>query len=151
LLRDPQGALIALLQTSQGDPEDRPVHAGEFFWLDLFTTDLATAANFYQGLAGYEVHEREIGNLSRWVLASGGYARAGIDPLPEQVDRPGWLAYILVDNVADTLKRVVPAGGKILVEPQAALLEGRLAVLADPSGGVIGILEWSEPTEEDAL
>ena len=148
LLRDPQGALIALLQTSHGDPADRPVNVGEFFWLDLFTGQPSAAAEFYQGLAGYEVHEREIENISRLLLVSGGYARAGIDPLPKQVDRPGWLPYVLVNSVADTLKLVPPAGGQILIEPQAELLGGRLAVLSDPDGGVVGILEWPTQAEE---
>jgi predicted enzyme related to lactoylglutathione lyase len=148
LLRDPQGALVALLQTTDGDPADRPVPPGELFWMDLFTSDPAAAAKFYQGLIGYEIHERDIGNQSRLLLASGDYARAGIEPLPEQVERPGWLPYILVNNVADTLKLVPPSGGKILIEPQADLLDGHLAVLADPDGGVLGILEWSEQSGE---
>ena len=149
LMRDPQGALVALIETTRGDPADRALSAGEFFWMDLFTTDRRAAADFYRGLAGYELDERQFSGLTRLVLASQGYARAGIAPLPEAVDRPGWLPYVLVDDVRATLNRAQQSGGQMLVEPSADLLEGRLAVFADPSGGVIGILESPDNTEPD--
>jgi predicted enzyme related to lactoylglutathione lyase len=149
LMRDPQGALVALLETTRGDPADRALSPGEFFWMDLFTTDRRAAADFYRDLAGYEVDERQFSELTRLVLASQGYARAGIAPLPEEVDRPGWLPYVLVEDVRATAERAQQAGGQMLVEPAAELLDGRLAVIADPSGGVIGILEPSDSTEAD--
>jgi predicted enzyme related to lactoylglutathione lyase len=148
LLQDPQGALIVLLQTNAGDPADEPVAVGEFFWLDLFTSDTEAAATFYAGLAGYEVDTRQFDTLTRRVLASQGYARAGIAPLPEQVDRPGWLPYVLVDDVSATVDRARQLGGEPMVLPNRALLDGRLAVLADPNGGIIGILEWSADAME---
>jgi hypothetical protein len=141
LMRDPQGALIALVETTNGDPIDRALAPGEFFWMDLFTTDRRAAAGFYRDLAGYQVDERQFSELTRLVLASQGYARAGIAPLPDEVDRPGWLPYVLVDDVRATLQRAQQAGGALLVEPAPELLDGRLAVLSDPSGGVIGILQ----------
>jgi predicted enzyme related to lactoylglutathione lyase len=117
--------------------------------MDLFTTDRRAAADFYRDLAGYQVDERQFSELTRLVLASQGYARAGIAPLPDEVDRPGWLPYVLVDDVRTTLERAQQAGGALLVEPAADLLDGRLAVFSDPSGGVIGILESSDSTEAD--
>jgi predicted enzyme related to lactoylglutathione lyase len=81
--------------------------------------------------------------VKRAVLASGGYARAGIAPLPASVKQPGWLPYVLVNDVAATLAKVRAAGGRVLVEPRAELLDDNLAVIADPSGGVIGIVNWS--------
>lgn len=141
VLRDPQGALVALLQTTHGDPADEPISAGRFFWLDLFTSDRRAAAAFYQGLAGYAIDERQFSELTRLVLASQGYARAGIAPLPDQVKRPGWLPYVLVDDIDTTLLQATTSGGELIVEPSAEILEGRLAVLSDPAGGVIGILE----------
>ena len=143
LFRDPQGAVFGVLKSDSGDPADTPVADGDFFWLDLLARDPAQAAKFYRGLAGYEVHLRELGpGVTRAVLASGGYSRAGIAPLPAPVKQPGWLPYILVDDVAGTLKKVRAAGGKVLVEPRADLLEGNLAVIADPRGGVLGIVNW---------
>lgn len=143
LFRDPQGAVFGVLKSVSGDPPDDPVADGDFFWLDLLTPDPTKAAGFYQGLAGYEVTVRELGpGVTRAVLASGGYARAAIAPLPDSVKNPGWLPYILVDDISGTLAKVRAAGGKVLVEPRAELLDGQLAVIADPRGGVLAIVNW---------
>jgi predicted enzyme related to lactoylglutathione lyase len=143
LFRDPQGAVFGVLKSESGDPADTPVDDGDFFWLDLLARDPKKAAEFYQGLAGYEVSLREVGpGVTRAVLAAGGYSRAGIAFLPAAVKQPGWLPYILVDDVAGTLNKVRAAGGKVLVEPRADLLESNLAVIADPRGGVLGIVNW---------
>jgi predicted enzyme related to lactoylglutathione lyase len=101
------------------------------------------AASFYRGLAGYEVGERETDSgASRLVLESHGYARAGILPLPPRLAQSGWLPYVLVSDVAATLAKVATARGSVLVQPDPALLDGRLAVIADPVGGVLGIVDW---------
>lgn len=143
LFRDPQGAVFGVLKSESGDPADTAVADGDFFWLDLLARDPAQAAKFYRGLAGYEIHLRELGpGVTRAVLAAGGFARAGIAPLPAPVKQPGWLPYILVDDVAGTLSKVRAAGGKVLVEPRAELLDGNLAIIADSRGGVLGIINW---------
>jgi hypothetical protein len=143
LFRDPQGAVFGVLKSASGDPADTPVADGDFFWVDLLTPDPARAAEFYRGFAAYDVSERELGpGVTRAVLASGGYARAGIASLPAAVRQPGWLPYILVEDVAGTLDKARAAGGRVLVEPRADLLDGSLAVIADPSGGVLGIVNW---------
>jgi hypothetical protein len=143
LFRDPQGAVFGVLKSESGDPADTPVADGDFFWLDLLARDPKQAAEFYRGLAGYEVSLRELGpGLTRAVLASGGYSRAGIAPLPASVKQPGWLPYILVDDIAGTLKKVRAGGGKVLVEPRADLLDRNLAVIVDPRGAVLAIVNW---------
>ena len=55
LFRDNDGALFGVLKSDTGDPPDGAVVAGEFLWLDLFTRDPKKAAEFYRGLAGYDV------------------------------------------------------------------------------------------------
>jgi hypothetical protein len=148
LFRDPQGAVFGVLKSASGDPADTPVADGDFFWLDLLARDPAQAAEFYRGLGGYEVSVRELGaGVTRAVLAAGGYSRAGIAPLPAAVQRPGWLPYILVDDVAATLAKARAAGGRVLVDPRTELLDGNLAVIADPRGGVVGVVNWTEAPE----
>jgi len=146
VFRDPEGAVFGVLAAEDGDPPDSPVADGEVFWLDLFSRDPARAARFYAGLAGYEVSEPDKGaGPQRWVLATGGYARAGIAALRSEATKPGWLPYVLVDDVAGALRRAVQAGGRVVVAPRADRLDGNLAVIADPGGGVIGVVNWVAP------
>jgi predicted enzyme related to lactoylglutathione lyase len=141
LLRDSQGAILGLLQSSSGDRKDAPVETGEFFWVDLYARDPAAAARAYQQL-GYELSSDEVSGDDRIVLSAHGYARAGILRLPPEGREPGWLPYVQVDDVPAALARVRAAGGKVLREPDPAILGGQLAVFADPLGGVLGVLNW---------
>jgi predicted enzyme related to lactoylglutathione lyase len=142
LLRDSQGAVIGLLQSSSGDRKDAPVETGEFFWVDLYARDPAAAGRAYQQL-GYELYSDEVSGDDRIVLSSKGYARAGILRMPAEGREPGWLPYVQVDDVPATLALVRAAGGKVLREPDPAILGGQFAVFADPLGGVLGVLHWS--------
>ncbi|MCI4439943.1 VOC family protein [Tibeticola sp.] len=149
LLRDPQGAVFGVFKCQSGDPPDTPVASGDFFWVDLLTPDPAKATDFYVGLVGYEAHDSEVNaNVKRVSLSSEGYARAGIVPLPPAVKQPGWLPYVLVDDVAGTLKKAIAAGGRALLQPRADLLDGNLAIIADPRGGVLGIVNWPAASNE---
>jgi predicted enzyme related to lactoylglutathione lyase len=140
--------VFGVLKSASGDRPDTPVETGDFFWVDLLAPDPAKATEFYIGLAGYEASDREVNaGVKRVVLSSGGYARAGIVPLPPPVKRPGWLPYVLVDDVADTLQKATAAGGRVLLQPRADLLDSNLAVIADPRGGVFGVVHWTAGTE----
>lgn len=143
LFRDPQGAVFGVLAASGGDSPDDPVQEGEVFWLDLLTPDPAQAAAFYAAVAGYEVSENAPGVLPRRrILSSQGIARAGVAALPAGVSGPGWLPYILVDDLAAALRLAVAAGGRVVLPPRPQWLHGQLAVIADPNGGVTGLVDW---------
>ena len=146
ILRDAEGALFGVLKSDSGDPPDMEIEIGDFFWMDLFAKEPSKAAQFYQQLAGYEISKGEAKEgVERLLLTSHGKARAGIVPLPEDANRAGWLPYVRVDDVAATLKKVTDAGGFIMVPPAEDLLDGNLAIFADPQGGILGIVKWDEP------
>jgi predicted enzyme related to lactoylglutathione lyase len=145
VFRDPEGAVFGVLATEAGDPPDTPVNDGDVFWLDLFARDPQKEASFYAALFGYEVEVGQIQGRMRTVLSTNGIARAGVAPLPQGAPNASWLPYILVDDVPATLARVRAAGGRVLMEPRADLLEGNVAVIADPQGGALGIVNWVTP------
>ena len=144
LLKDPEGAFFGVLKSDSGDPPDHKVQTGDFLWVDLFAKDMQRAASFYQKLAGYEVVDDEKGVQRKFLRAADKY-RAGIVPRPEEANRSGWLPYIKVNDVAATLAKAEAAGGTIMVEPDKSLLNGNLAIFADPEGGIIGIVKWEQP------
>ena len=141
LLRDSQGAIVGLLQSDSGDPPDDPVAPGEFFWVDLYARDPAAAARAYREL-DFDVFADDVSGDDRLLLSSNGIARAGIMRMPPDGGDPSWLPYVLVDDVPTTLARVKAGGGKVLRAPDPAVLDGQLAVFADPQGAVLGILRW---------
>lgn len=140
ILRDPQGAVFGVLRSSSGDAPDIPPQRGMFVWVDLLTRDPEAAAGFYRGLVGYSVERVRVGDSEQLLLAAGQYTRAGVAHLPPSVDRPGWLPFVHVDDVLGTLGRAVMIGGKVLLSPRPELLDGQVAVIADPRGGALGVV-----------
>ena len=149
LFRDDTGALFGVLKSDTGDPPDRPIAAGEFLWVDLFTRDPAKAAEFYRGLAAFEVSVKGAPpEIVRHVLATGGIARASLIALPKDAADPGWLPFVQVDDVAATVRTATALGGAILLAPRPDLLNGHVAVIADPHGGILGVVNRAEAAKK---
>jgi predicted enzyme related to lactoylglutathione lyase len=144
---DPEGAPFGVVKSSGGDPEDFLAEPGDWIWMQLMSRDGRKAAEFYRSVAGYEVVENSQTNrLSDFVLTSKGYARATVRTLPpgQHQVRPTWLPFVRVKNVRETVARAGELGGKVLIEPRPRFLEGRVAVIADPTGAALGVLEWGD-------
>ncbi len=147
IFADPEGALFGVVRSSAGDPEDFLPEPGDWVWIQLLSRDARQAAGFYRKVAGYEIVENTTTNrLSDFVLTSEGYARATVRTIPARQEkvRPTWLPFVRVKNVGETLARAKELGGKVLIEPTPEALQGKVAVIADPTGAAIGVLEWSE-------
>jgi predicted enzyme related to lactoylglutathione lyase len=48
-----------------------------------------------------------------------------------------------VKNIGDSVARATQLGGKVAVEPRPELFQGKVAVVEDPTGAAIGLLDWS--------
>jgi predicted enzyme related to lactoylglutathione lyase len=144
---DPEGAVFGVVKSSSGDPEDFLPDPGDWIWIQLLSRDARKAAEFYRAVSGYEPVENTTGNrMSDYVLVSEGYARATVRTIPSasvQV-QPTWLPFVRVKNVAESVAQAKQLGGKVRIEPKPELFDGKVAVIADPTGAVIGILEWRE-------
>jgi predicted enzyme related to lactoylglutathione lyase len=78
------------------------------------------------------------------VLVSEGYARGTVRTIPTanvQV-QPTWLPFVRVKNVGESVALAKQLGGKALIEPKPEVFDGKVAVISDPTGAAIGILEW---------
>lgn len=142
VLADPQGAVFAILASSSGDPPDRLAGDGEWIWSSLLTTDPGQDANFYGDVLGYRIFALPNENgVAHRVLASDGYARAGVHTLPVG-HHPHWLHFVRVDDAGVSAAKATALGGRVLVEPRMDRHGGRIAVIADRSGAAIGVMEW---------
>jgi len=144
---DAEGALFGVVKSSAGDPPDFLADPGDWIWIQLLSRDARKASAFYRGVAGYEVIENTgERRASDYVLTSKGYARATIRNIPagREKTQPTWLPFVRVKSLRESLALGQRLGGKVLIEPKADLVEGRAAVIADPTGAAIGLLEWSD-------
>ncbi len=147
VLADPEGAVFAILASSSGDPPDYLAVPGEWIWSSLHAKNPETEAAFYQNVFGYDVFDVEgADGMEHVILSSDDYARASANALPsgEGPRHAHWLNFIRVDHAADICARAVSLGGRILVEPHADRHGGLVAVVSDPAGAPVGLMEWTE-------
>ncbi|MBO0712091.1 MAG: VOC family protein [Acetobacteraceae bacterium] len=151
VLADPQGAIFAVIASNSGDPPDSLAEPGSWIWSSLITRDPNADAGFYQALFDYDVFTlpTETGG-QHLILASGNYARASANTVPaSQPDlQPHWLNFIRVDDAASTATRAATLGARILVAPRTDRDGNTMAVIADPFGAVLGLLEWRDTESE---
>jgi len=84
--------------------------------------------------------------LEHLILSSDDYARASANTFPVDSARrhPHWLNYVRVDNAVAAAAKAVSMGGRVLVEPHADRHGGMVAVIADPAGAPVGLMEWTD-------
>ena len=145
LFADPEGAIFGALDSASGDPGDYLPEVGDWIWAQLLSRDADKAASFYAGLAGYVPVEAGTSAQSRSrLLTSDGYARASILQIPpgHAELRPDWLLYVRVADVRKAAASAQRLGGRVLLGVNPELYQGRVAVIADPSGAPVGLLQW---------
>ena len=153
LLADPDDVPIGVIASASGDRDDFLVETGEWIWALYQSPAAASAAAFYQDLAGYEVvPDDRYFDAPHFLLVAQGYSRASLLEIPAENPRlqPGWLYFIRVDDVPKQVARAEKLGGRTLVAPREDLFQGHLAVIADPGGAPVGLLEWQTEAGEGA-
>jgi len=143
VIRDPQGALVALVRSQSGDPELDRNKVGSWLWTELWTRDSEASIDFYAGLVGYEHRGLDDGAPGAYfVFDRDGQAMAGVLSYDLEQVQPNWLPYILVDDPAAIVERVEALGGRVLIPPDPDIRGGSAAVIADPSGAALTIQKW---------
>jgi uncharacterized protein len=143
LVADPLGGVFALWQPAKpegtGDFRDQP---GAFCWNELFTDDPAKSVAFYQAIGGFDVKVMDMPGMPAYhVLESEGKPRGGIlkNPMPGVPQM--WLPYVQVERADATHERAKKLGGGSTVPPTDIPGVGRFAIVSDPVGAQLGILQ----------
>jgi uncharacterized protein len=116
--------------------------AAPVVWFEIAGRDLDTLTRFYGDLLGWKV---DAGNPQRYGMVDTG-AEGGIpggiyapgDPVGEYVS-----FYAAVQGLEEYLERAGRLGGKVVQPPTPISETARVAMLLDPEGHRIGLLEQS--------
>ena len=111
---------------------------GKICYVEMPANDIRHSAEFYERVFGWKTRKRgdgttafddSVGEVSgTWV----------IDRPPSTT--PGLLIYIMVDDIAATIERIIAQGGE-LVQPVGADAPEITARFRDPGGNVIGLYQ----------
>jgi predicted enzyme related to lactoylglutathione lyase len=146
ILADPEGAELGVVHSSTGDPGEYLPDPGDWAWAQLFAHDASTEAAFYRAACGYEtVAVPRSGRPDDQILVSGGFSRASVSPTAGSSHTPAaWLLFVRVKNVRATATLAEKLGGQVVVAPSVRPTEYWRAVIADPSGALIGVVELDD-------
>jgi predicted enzyme related to lactoylglutathione lyase len=100
------------------------------------------ALSFYANFAGFG-REQQRGNLGHYVMREG-RGGAGLLPIENAPVESNWLPYVRVEDAAELASRTRDLGGEVLLAPSPEVRNGELAIVADPSGAALALVEWTQ-------
>ena len=143
VLADPQGAAIAVYQSGSDAGKESPPKRGEFSWHELATSDWRAAIDFYSAVFGWEkMAEHDMGpEMGKYVLfGSNGVQRGGMFNKPAGMPGgPGWLGYIRVKDVNETVKKAKGARATLVNGPMEVPGGDWIAQFVDPYGAMFAV------------
>ena len=143
---DREGAVIGLARSDIGDPDDSTTAAapGRVIWTELLTNDVAAATEFYRRVVGFDARTIERRGGEYTLLGHNGIDRVGLlsNPIPDWT--PIWLTCFGVKDAAASAARAEALGGQILIPVSPEVREGTMAVVADPTGALLVLQNWTQ-------
>jgi hypothetical protein len=116
-------------------------------WTDLATSDAAAAREFYGKVFGWDIEVNPDPQYGGYALAKvGGKDVAGIGPKQMDEAPTAWTVYIGTQDAEDTVKKAQAAGGNVIVPTMAVGDQGKMAIIQDPSGAMIGVWQSQNMT-----
>jgi len=113
---------------------------GTFSYAELATSDAAAAQAFYSAIFGWTYEEIPMGDDAPPyfpVYLDGKQVAA----LFTSDQPPHWNSYVTVESADAAAARAAELGASLIVEPFDVMELGRMAVIADPSGGILSLWE----------
>lgn len=130
--------------------EDSSSKLGCIAWLDLTVANASASRDFYREVVGWAADDVEMKDgddvyVDYNMLSEDGkpaagicHARGGNQGVP-----PVWMLYLPVGDMAESLRRVEEGGGKIIKERTAEECGYHYAVIQDPVGVTIALVQGS--------
>jgi len=131
--------------------QDRPQHHGSFIWYELMTTDPEGAGRFYSAVVpGWKFGDRIAAQIDyRMIGRSDGGNAGGVLKLEAEMlvhgAKPAWLGYVGVGNVDETVSAAEAHGGSVVMPAWDQPGVGRLAMIADPQGNPLYLMDPMPP------
>jgi predicted enzyme related to lactoylglutathione lyase len=115
--------------------------ANPFVHVELNTSDLAKAKQFYGSLFGWKLEEMPMpgGGGSYTMINVGEGTGGGMMSMLPPGTPPHWLAYVGVDDVTASTARAKQLGATVLQDVMKVGDYGTMSVIKDPTGAVVAM------------
>ncbi|MFC7495709.1 MULTISPECIES: VOC family protein [unclassified Nocardioides] len=141
-IADPTGARVNLWQPGTSIGTEVANEPGTPCWNEVITDDVARATAFYADVLGVGWEEMQMeGGPAYTCLVVEGRQVGGAMPLMMDGVPPHWNVYFNVESVDDTVTKATGLGGTVVAPAFDVPTVGRLAIVADPQGGMFCLME----------
>ena len=111
-------------------------------WWELHTPDIARSRAFYEAVVGWRIAPIQAGAIGYDMIHVGERGIGGLAP-PVPGYPAFWMAYVSTPDVDVAAAAAKAAGGKVLVGLIDVPPVGRFAVIQDPQGATISVMQYA--------
>lgn len=124
---------------------------GTFYWNELMTRDPDKIRKFYEDTIGWTFNPWNMNDgHTYWVAMAGERPVGGVFDMSDNAEMKDvpehWMSYLSVDDIDARCAKAKEAGAVIMREPFDVPSVGRIAILQQPGGAVVG---WMTPSPRE--
>jgi predicted enzyme related to lactoylglutathione lyase len=119
--------------------------ANPFVHVELHTSDLARARQFYTALFGWKLEDMSMPE-GTYTMINVGDGTGGGMMHSHPGEPPHWMAYVGVDDIKASTKKARDLGAKVVVDGMEVGTHGWMSVITDPTGATIAMWQSKNPT-----
>ena len=113
--------------------------ANPFVHVELETTDLTKAKNFYSKLFDWKLEDMPMPDGTYTMIGVGEGTGGGMMKHPMPGAPSMWMAYVLVDDVKAATKKAKDLGATVMKEAIPVKDMGWFSIIVDPTGAHLGL------------
>jgi hypothetical protein len=110
-----------------------------FTYVQLHTSDLDKAREFYAGLFEWQFEDNPIPNGLYTEILVGEGTGGGMMKAPAPDTPSHWLPFVEVADVQSSTRRAESLGARVLVAPTEIPKKGSYSVIMDPTGAALAL------------
>ncbi len=114
--------------------------ANPFVHVELQTSDLKKARDFYGRLFDWKLEESGVPGFGSYTMIGVGEGTGGgmmASPAPGAPSY--WVAYVNVDDIASSTRKARELGAKVVVDVTPVGDMGKMSIIVDPTGATLGL------------
>lgn len=117
-----------------------------FVHLELTTTDIGKAKEFYKSLFAWELKDEQIGpDMTYTMINVGEGVGGGMMQAPVPGMLSAWMPYVLVDDLVAATEKAKSLGAEICMGVTEVPGRGSFTIVKDPTGATIGFWKSKAP------
>ena len=143
VIQDPTGTVFAVWQAYKSEGLGVAGEINTLSWADLSTNDVDTAKKFYEGLFNWKIEAGEKDSTGYLHIKNGDAMIGGMPPSKyrDPGTPPFWMIYFAVTDCDAVTAKAQQLGGAVYMPPSTMEDVLRIAILADPHGGVFALFQ----------